>query len=246
MSNIIDNVFSNLNEELKEVGVDSLNKVEHDEIMVKPGSDEINPPVPKPLLSKLKQDRLRERELKQNRILKRNAEKKLGAAAARNNKTAKKRKGMNMKTVKWMEAKNLAMDVWKCLDTFEQVASSAIMLINRPDIEVDQRSKDEINSKSSVYAKDIQAFRDKWLEITADMNGKEDKVLLDEFPTFYLIYDQLLNLQSDAMNLLADPAEYITGMVQAICDEVNRQIAEASGNTQAEPTVAESVEMKDE
>lgn len=247
MSDLFKEAFVSTTEDKQPASENTTMEQKEDIIEVTIG-DEITPAanIPEqaiPPMSKLKQHRLKEKEDKEKRRMKRNVESSISRIKKNEAEHKKEKvKPMDMKHVKWNEAKKLALDVRRNISAYESVAATALMLVNRPDIEINKEAVDTVNSRANILTKDIQAFFDKWSEITGDMINYDGRVELDQFPIFYVIYQQLLDLQLDANNVLTDQADILGQMIQAIVDACN---AEAARMDAIDKPAVETVEIVD-
>jgi hypothetical protein len=75
---------------------------------------------------------------------------------------------------------------------------------------------------------DIIAMKNKWSELSVDLNAKEGKVSDDDFPLFYLIYEEYICLGDQMHTVLTPNAVILQQLADGIITEANRQIEEYS------------------
>jgi hypothetical protein len=224
-------------EETMQTEVSENNQHEHlqldttdDVIVVSPGSDigkyqKVEEPMSRLKMQRLKEKERKEQRKKQQRI-DRVRQRQSTLKMNEHNQTQRKAsaEAHKPKHAKWQEGQKQALSVYNQIKNFEEVASQAILLINRQDFTIDDKSKAEVTQRVNAFMRDIEDLKDRWGKVCEPMEGKTGNVDLEEYPLFYVVYEDLLQLGIDIINVLSEPANVITNMMGAIIEAVNTEI----------------------
>lgn len=189
-------------------------------------------------LSKLKLQRMKEKQKKETRKLQRRVAAMTERVEVVNEGHKKK---FNHNQAKWEQAKERGMDVWNNISNYENIAATAIMVVNRPDIIIGAEAKQIMDDKIKVFLNDIESIKVKWQETAEKITGKTGKVLTDEYPIFFLAYEEYITLGLDMGTVLADNAALLSEMI----DEIANQVKAHTDKLKAEAPV-ETVSISEE
>lgn len=205
----------------------NMNEIEDAEIIpVQPGSNTLSGSDNHPPLSRFKQQRLKEKEKKMRKKMKQSQEEIKKNSADRKLASDARKEKHNIKSVthgNWNQARSLVSTIHNTIDNYNNVAIQAISLPTIAGVEIAQEGIDILTSKSNIVFRDVAEFNNKLASIISPYHAKQGKVDENDLPDFFAVYEELLNLNQDIINVLTDPCIELSDMIKL----VERKITEA-------------------
>lgn len=200
----------------------------NDVIEVQPNSSTISGTDNEKPLSRLKQQRLKEKETKIKRKYKQHHQEAMKRTPMPKNKVPKKEKekGFIPEKAKWKEVKEVENIVRNTISQFINIAIEAMGLLNNPFVTLEDEGKDMISSRANLIFKDSENLETKLNELVKPIKDMSGVVDINYLPQFLAIYEDVLNLNQDVLNVLTDPASELTEMLQL----VHNKLKEAKPN----------------
>lgn len=128
------------------------------------------------------------------------------------------------KQAKWNEIQRQSLSVWSHMKSYEEIATQATFLINNPEFTVDDNTKSQVTQRVNLILRDLDSLRTRWSEICKPIEGKSGPVELEEYPLFYVVYEDILQLGVDVVNVLTDPCTMLSEIMTAILAAVNNEV----------------------
>lgn len=224
----------------------NMSEIEDAEIIpVKPGSDTLSGP-DNQNLSKFKQQRLKEKEKKMKRkIQQAQKEIKKDRDSSRPLASDLRKAKHNVKTLthgNWNQVRSLISTINNTINKFRDVAIQAVAIPTISGVEIAPEGVEILTSKSNIIFRDIQEFQTKVDTIFGPHTSKQGKVNDDDLPDFFAVYEELLSVNQDVINVLTDPAIELTSFINL----VQTKIREANEEHSKSMNTTEVAEKKDE
>ena len=186
-------------------------------------------------LSRLKQQRKDAKDKKVKRKVKRFLKTEHGRQIAAKKKKVNEISDLDIEIDKpavWEEGKELSLNVYNLINTYMTIAQVAHVTLTQHREKMTDEVYDDIILKTNVLAKDVEVFLTKWGEVCAPMQGKTGSVDQNDLPRYYVVYEELLEMNIDIINVLTEPGEEISLLISDLGAELPK--IEAPAETTAD------------
>lgn len=196
-----------------------------DIIPVKKGSDTLSGP-DNVQLSKFKQQRLKEKEKKMKRKIKQAQENVKQVRDENRPLASEARKAkQNIKSLthgNWNQVRSLISTIVNTISSYRDIAVKAIALPTIAEVEITPEGIDILTNKSNIVFRDVEEFQNRLKTLTAPYTAKQGKVDDDDLPDFFAVYEELLSLNQDIINVLTDPTIELSDMINLVQTKIQQ------------------------
>jgi hypothetical protein len=202
--------------------------VGNDIIEVQPSSDTISGNDNQKPLSRFKQQRMKEKHRKEMRKMKQSVDNHKPLRVPKS--SVEQKKGLNLSKAFWQDVKDLDTIVTNTINGFNQIAVQTIGIPTFGGVELTEEGKEIITTKSNLVFNDVENLINRKNQIYGPVSAKVGRVSENDLPEFLAVYEELLNLNQDVVNVLTEPCALLNEMLVI----VHNKIEEAKSNQPTE------------